>query len=468
MRCKRNNQDELSFAPAHLRVTRRYYRTYENISRILDENREVVDLVHRDLRNPSKYREPATKKQGWQRFSSDTVLRVLLVQVIEGLSLRQTVVRVDDSDGLRRFTRIHNGAMMDFSTLDKLKNSIRPETWKKINRCLARHAAQKELISAEDLRLDTTAVETNIHYPSDSALMWDVYQVLARLIRKARDLDLAAVGNGRLHCRRAKKLTMRIRRITRRKGRSPKQLQTHYERLIREVERILDWATTIASNLSEQQHRHQGGQRRSVEALVNQSRHFVALGLRVVDQSRRRVLCGESVPNDDKIFSIFEEHTELLKRGKAGKPIEFGHMIQLEQVREKFITGYAAFDKRPVEHQLIHPALKNHQAVFGQYPDCITADRAYWENQEAIDALAEKVPVVSIGKNGKPNNHDLQRESDPEFREGQRFRAGVEGTISFIKRSLRLARCFNKGWTQFVCTVGAAIFAHNLLNLARA
>jgi IS5 family transposase len=190
------------------------------------------------------------------------------------------------------------------------------------------------------------------------------------------------------------------------------------------------------------------------------------MGERVIDQATRRVLHGEQVPNDEKLFSIFEPHTELLKRGKAGKEIEFGHMVQIQQVSEKFITDYEVFDKKPVEHTLVEPALEGHKKLFGQYPQEMTADKAYYEGAVAQRARA-KVDMLSIAKQGRRTEDDEQRESDPAFRHAQRFRAGVEGTISFLKRILRLSRCFNKGWVHYVSTVGATVFVHNLLILAR-
>jgi len=202
-------------------------------------------------------------------------------------------------------------------------------------------------------------------------------------------------------------------------------------------------------------------------AIVTQIDHYIELGERVVDQSRRRTLEGKSVPNDEKLFSIFEPHTELLVRGKAGKNVEFGHMIQLQQVDGKFITNYDVFDRRPIDHELLDPALKSHKKLFGHYPDELAGDKGYYESMEAIERLQHKVPLVSIAKKGRRTAEQTEREHDPLFRLAQRFRAGVEGTISFLKRMLRLARCFNKSWEHFVSTIGQTILAHNLVILAR-
>ncbi len=467
LRPKFEAQREFEFPTSNLKLTREYYAKYEAISKILDKTPEIVDLAHRDLRRALITSNRS--RPGRVRFTTEHVLRLLLVQSLEGLSLRQTVVRVDDSPALRQFVRLGTKPMMDFTTLDKLKNAIRPATWKKINTKLAHHAVGEQKISGERLRLDTTAVETNIHWPTDSSLLWDTYRVLARLIERARQIDPGAVGSGRLHPRWAKRNALTIARRASQKGRRARSLRRLYQRLIRRVEGICGWATTVAEQLLAgiESQRYDVWAHAQAEALIEQIAHFHALGGHVLDQTRRRALHEESVPNDEKLFSLFEPHTELLKRGKAGKDIEFGHMIQIQQVGEKFITAYEVYDRKPVEHTLLDPALAQHREIFGLDPSELTADKGYYQSMDQLRELEKTIDVVSIAKKGRRTPAESEREHDPLFRHAQAFRAGVEGTISFLKRMLRLARCFNQSWEHYVATVGQTIFAHNLLILAR-
>jgi IS5 family transposase len=469
MRLKFNAQTEFNFQPSNLKLTNEYYAKYESISNLLDENPDIVAELHRDLEQPLKYAAVKGRDGHPHRFTTDQVLRILLSQVIEGGSLRESVIRIDDSNFLRQFTRIYNGPMMDFTTLDKLKNSIRPETWKKVNRLLGQYAVRKDLISGEKLRLDTTAVETNIHYPTDSSLLWDTYRVLARLIGRSRELDPDVAGTRRLQCRRAKRLQQKIARRAGKRPHCTSDLKPLYKELLGLVEGICELASKVRRKLQGRRKRSRYGvfDDAVAQALVEELGHYVELGARVIDQARRRVLLGQVVSNDQKLFSIFEPHTELLKRGKAGKDVEFGHMIQIQQVREKFITEYEAFGKKPVEHQLLQPALKSHRRLFGQNPQELTTDKGYYESAQALAKLRKQIEVVAIGKKGNRTEEETERENDPAFRHAQRFRAGVEGTISFLKRILGLFRCFNKGWDHFAATVGATIFSHNLLILAR-
>jgi IS5 family transposase len=436
------------------------------VSTVLDEVPKLLDLIHRDLKKALKSVNRSNRGRR-PKYTTDSVLRILICQVLEDASLRKIIVRIDDSNFLRRFTRIDNGQMMDYTTLCILKNAIREDTWKTVNRCLAQHAVQSELIEGDKLRLDTTAVETNVHWPTDSSLLWDVYRTLDRLIRQAREIDSDAVGSRRLQTRQAKRLQQKIARKAANKGRSAQQLKPLYEQMIRMVDGLFDWAESVGKELAKSRRPRSVMEIARAAAIVQQIDQYIGLGRRVVSQARRRVIEGESVPNEEKLFSIFEPHTELLKRGKAGKNLEFGHMIQIQQVAEKFITDYDVFDKRPVEHGLLESVLKSHKKLFGHYPAELAADKGYYENMDAIRRLEHKVPMVSIGKKGRRTLEETAREHDPLFRLAQRFRAGIEGSIAFLKRMLRLARCFNKGWEHFVSTIGQTVLAHNLLVLAR-
>ena len=458
MRAKIVAQPELDWNPPTLKITQEFFAKYDRISQVLDENPLILDLVHGDLESLAETMEG----EGRSRYASDTVLRLCVCQVVEGLSLRQTTVRVDTCGALRRFVRIDNGSMMDYSTFCRLRNAITPETWQKINQTLAAYAVTQGAITPQSLRLDTTAVETNIHWPTDSSLLVDVFGAVKRDLDKARKLGVGLLESRRFHLDAVRKIGLRIVRKGGRKGVAVKELKPLYKRLIRLVEDILSAAGTIAECLQDSA----DSSGAIDESLAARLVEYQWLGAQVVSQSRRRVLKGESVPNDEKLFSVFEPHTELLKRGKAGKPIEFGHMIQIQQVKEKFITDYGVYGRKPVEPELLTAALDSHRSLFGVDASCLAADKGYFE-QGILAELEERIDTVSIAKKGKRTPEQLEREHDPLFRHAQRFRAGVEGTISYLKRVLGLSRCFTRGWEHFQATVGASIFTHNLLILAR-
>jgi IS5 family transposase len=462
-------QTTIDYKPSSLKITNEYYAKYEAISQVLDENPQILDYVHRDLQKALREKPRSGNRGRRCRYTSEMVLRILICQVIEGEPLRGIVVRIDDSHFLRRFVRIDDGRMMDFTTLCRLRNAIRPKTWHRINHALTHSALEVGAIEGEALRLDTTAVETNIHWPTDSSLLWDLYRVVARWIHAAREVDPEAVGEGRLQEAVVKRLSGWIARKAGKKKEGGVAVTTRYAALIGHIEHLLGWAEEVAEQLSAgitgSFYTPQGTW--EAQGLLERWRYYEDVGACVVSQARRRVLAGETVSADEKIYSIFEPHTELLKRGKAQKPVEFGHMVLLQQVEGKFITDYEVFAQRPSEPGLLDPALEMHREQFGAYPNLLAADKGFYSSMSSLKLLEEGIEVVAIAKKGKRTWEESERERSPLFRIGQRFRAGVEGTISCLKRALGLTRCLNRGWAQFVSTIGLAVFVHNLLILTR-
>jgi len=398
MRTKLDPQDPLDFNPSGLKVTREYHEKYLAVDRILSDNPGILDAFHRGISRVLS--KPGRKRRA--EFTSDQILRAILVMEIEGLPYRDTVVRIDDSHFLRRFVRVFDGDIMDFTLLCKAYKAVSPETWKEMNRLLGRRAIEQDLITGTSLRVDTTACETNIHYPTDSSLLWDCYRVISRSIARIREYDSDAVGPGRLQDRRVKRLVLRITRQANNKEGNRKRLKRPYRALLVRVSRILDWSRQVRIRVREglegQAYDLQVGM--ILTGLVRDLERYDGLTEKVIRQTSRRVLDGERVPNAEKLFSIFEPHTELLIRGKVAKPIEFGHMILLQQVEEKFITGYEVFERRPSDESLVDGILKSHQKTFGYLPESLAGDRGFYQSMPKLRELEKRIPNVSIAKKG--------------------------------------------------------------------
>jgi IS5 family transposase len=464
MRPKLDPQEPLDFSPSHLKVTREYHEKYRAVDEILTATPEILNIFHQHVScalRQGKGNRRAT-------FTSDQILRALLVMEIEGLPYRETAVRIDDSHFLRGFVRIHSGDAMDYTLLCKAYKAIPPEAWKKMNQSLGRYALEAGRISGTSLRVDTTACETDVHFPTDASLLWDCYRVLSRAIGRVRAYDSMSVGEGRLQDRKVKRSMLRIARqrnlteATRGKQRKP------YRALLEHVRRILAWSREVRERVL--QHLQTGLFDLQVASILKRlletMQHYDPLVERVLSQATRRVLQGEKVANSEKIFSIFEPHTELLIRGKASKPIEFGHMVLLQQVQEKFITDYEVFEHRPTDESLLDQILVSHRETFGQLPDSLTADKGFYKSMEKLASLEAIIPQVSIAKKGSRTEAERDREHHPIFRALQRFRAGIEGTISALKRAFKMGRCLYRSFRTFCSSVGAHVFAHNLIVLA--
>ncbi len=176
--------------------------------------------------------------------------------------------------------------------------------------------------------------------------------------------------------------------------------------------------------------------------------------------ARRANLQGEKVAASERVFSLFEPHTELIKRGRREKPVEFGHVMLLCQTPEKFITDYETFAQRPADCTLTGQVIERHEKLFGQRPEVLAADKGFCPDAEEYAALEERVETLAIPRR-------MRDFADKVLSLWQAFRAGIEGTISGLKRAFRLARCFYRGFKHFQGAIGLAVLAHNLVVLAR-
>jgi len=431
-----------------------FQNRYNTIDRVLDDNPGIINAVHADLAKICSDDGRETT------FSSEQFLRVIVVKHCEGLALRDTIIRVADSDFLRNFTRIFSGKMMNFTALQAAMKSISQDTWERINRILFDFAFKSDIITSKRLRVDSTVCESNIHYPTDASLMWDCFRVASRQMRQCVAIDAALDMGNRFHDKKVKKLFTFIATHAG-KIRSNRAVRRATRKLIEKVEGICDNAYDFLTHA-------RAIDRIPAEAvyLLGQL-HCMLPRMRQVVSCARRAYNKETVPASDRIFSIFEPHTELLKRGKAHKPVEFGHMVTIGQTAEKFISFYRVEEQSRHDSALGDEAIRAHKKMFGVYPREFTADKNYHISPEHTAAWEKKIPVYSVGKKGRRDEEETQREHDMMFRILQKFRAGCEGSISVLKRVFGLYRCLFRGFKSFASSVGGIVFCHNLVVVSR-
>jgi IS5 family transposase len=455
MRIKSEKQQYMDFScESTLKVVSEYRKKYNLLSRLLDNNPRLVCLVHHDLAKMLSRSNKGRKSI----YTSEQILRCLIVQFVEQHSFRDVVVLIENSEFLRNFVRLGVNHMMDYSFLNKAYGIIGEKTWQAINYAVAQYAAQQGKISYKKLRMDTTVYETNIHYPTDSSLLWDSFRTLANLLRQIQQELPHLAFKHRFHDAKVKKLAYFIARS----GASPKKgtqrrVKSTYRELISRVTWIASVARQTLNTLAV------AGCKCEAELLS----HYLPIVDKIIEQADKRVFEGVMPDADEKIYSLFEEHTELLKRGKAGKPIELGHKILLAQTGEKFIHHYQVYPKRQEDKDLLEPTLNAHAKMFGFDPDVLATDKGFYKNMEQISSLEEKITTVSICKKGRRNQQEYERESSEEFKLGQRFRAGCEGSISVLKRAFTLGKCLFRGFKNYAASVGCAVFCYNLVLLTR-
>ena len=205
----------------------------------------------------------------------------------------------------------------------------------------------------------------------------------------------------------------------------------------------------------------------AIEELRRQIEHFCGLGDRVIDQARRRVLFGEQVATDEKIYSIFEPHTDLIKRGKVRAPVEFGHKVFLAESAPGLITQYEVLKGNPPDEMHVASSLQRHRQAFGQAPQLYGSDRGFFSEQNLASCKRAGVKVVCIAQRGvKKTEQREEYEKSVVFKTGQRFRAGIEGRISVLFRGRGMKRCLAEGHDRFELWVSAAVLANNLMRIA--
>lgn len=452
MRIKSDAQQYLHFTPkSSVNVVEEYRQKYERIAQLLDDNPQLLDWAHMDWAELL-----STSEEGRRGFTSEQLLRALIVMFVEQDSYRKAVIRIANSEFLRAFVRLGQKPTMDFTFLNKAYCALQPETVEQMTVVLRTHAIAEGLISSEKQRMDTTAYETNIHYPTDSSLLCDSFLTLARVIRRIDDAYPALGLKHRFHDKKIKKLVIFIaRNASSRKKSTQRAVKRQYVKLIKRVLWIYGVGQQVLTKATKRGY------------WVPTLEHYLPLVKRIIDQADRRINQGEKVPPDEKLYSLFESHTELIVRGKAGKPVEFGHKILIAQTSEKYIHYYQVMDHQVADKDLLLPAVEAHKDMFGSYPEVLSTDKGFYESMAQIESLEKKIKVVSIAKKGRRTQVEEMRETTDDFIEGQHFRAGSEGSISVLKRAFKLGKCYFKGFKNYATSVGFAVLCHNLVLLTR-
>jgi transposase, IS5 family len=425
------------------------------LDRLLEDD-ELFVRVKADL---SK-RRPNSERLGRRSTPVEVILRMLVLRRLYDWSFEDTERNVSDSLVLRQFCRLYLEAAPDDTTLIRWANLISPQTLERLNERVLVLACQRKATRGRKLRTDGTVVETNIPHPHDSALLGDGVRVLSRLVGRAKKGGLEGTGElFRNRTRSAKRLARRMDETTRRRGEEAKEaLKGAYERLIGVAKASLKQAEKVRKML-----RAAG----LGEGLADELERFEGLVERVVDQTERRVLKGENVPATEKLVSLFEPHTSIIRRGKAGKETEYGHKVWLEETEGGIISGYRVLEGNPADRDQLLPALEHHEERFGKPPRLVAADRGVYSPDNERECRKRGIERVCLPKPGKKSEQRQEHERQGWFRRGMRFRSGIEGRISVSKRRGFLGRCREKGEEGFDRWVGWGVVCSNLSTIVR-
>jgi hypothetical protein len=343
---------------------------------------------------------------------------------------------------------------------------LRPETLKKISDLIVRAGHVMEPKAIAVVRGDTFVVETNIHYPTESSLIGDgLRKVVTLAAQLAREEGLPGWRQHEHLLHKVKKLVRDIGRASRVKNQAGQaHLQAGYRELLQVAGELLQRARQLAATVQSPEYLSvldlAGG------AGAKKLLHYVDLTAKVCDTGRRRVLEGETVPNEEKIFSIFEPHTELIKRGKQPVPIQFGHNVLVIEDAAGFVVDYRVVDNGVLDQDLVVPVMRELQERFDGKIKSASFDRAFHtpENQQG---LGEIVRTPCIASKGQEKGRQQQKEGTVAFRKARQNHPGIESAIGALQAGNGQKRCRDRSKRGYERYVALGVLGRNLQTLGK-
>jgi transposase, IS5 family len=364
----------------------------------------------------------------------------------------------------RAFTRIGDEKVPDAKTLARLGQAMGPEVIGKLHGRLMELARERGVAQGRKMRVDTTVVETNIHYPTDSRLLGDGARVLTRTMKKVEKATGGLKKRIRDRMRSVNKKVMAIALAGRLKGPAGEERRVErYRELLSLTRKILHQAEGVLEETEKLPRRRRAARLKPLREILETMTGRVR---QVIRQTKARVFQGiTQYPH--KILSIFEPHTEIIRKGKTSKPNEFGNVVKVQEAENQIITHYEVFAERPEDSRLLVPAVEQHQRQFGRPPRMVAADTGFYslKNERTIQAMG--VRRVAVPSRSTKSSERRKLQQTRWFRSGQRWRTGCEGRISVLKRRHGLSRCRYRGFPGMQRWVGLGVIADNIIQIGR-
>ena len=424
------------------------------------EDEAVIEVVAQAL----EARWPQSRRRGRPGTPAEVVIRMLILKHLFDWSYDDLEHEVRANLVYRAFTRIDAGEVPDAKTILKIARALGPEVIEQLHRQVIEVAKRAGVTHGRRFRIDTTVVETNVHYPTDSTLLQDSVRVLTRTMQRAS----TALGD------QPGRIRHRLRSVTRRvliigyEARSPKTraaLVQSYRKLMATTRAVMRDAVTMVHRLGQRVRTATPHLQPVLQRAQDQLRQVRPLVQRVLSQTRARILGGDThVAN--KVLSLFEPHTETIRKGKIATPNEFGKLVTIQESEHQIVTAYEVHATRPADVTLWTPALDRHQTIFGRAPDLAAGDRGFSSATNEQAAIDRGVRRVVLPRRGPKSPVRRAFERQRWFRRGQRWRVGCEGRISVLKRRHGLNRCRYHGLDGMNRWVGLGVIANNLVSTA--
>lgn len=445
----------------------------QQASLIKDDLLDPVDVLLDDaalvalVRAALGTRAPRSRRTGRKGIAPDRLLRCCALKHVKGWSLRELERELRGSLVYRRFTRFDHDATPDFSTFSRSFATLGPEVTRRIHEHVVAQARRERIAAGRKLRTDTTVVETNIHYPTDSSLLGDGLRVLTRALRRVAEECHSRPLQVVDHARATKHRLLEISRAAKSKlAAGRERMKASYRKLLGLATRVTGQAEQVSAELADGRRAITGRVLRALGAEA-ELRHYAPLVRRVIAQTRARVFGGD-IHYPDKVLSLFEEHTMAVSKGKAHKPTEFGRGVRLDEVEHGIVSHYHVEPDDPWDdRKQFTPALLQHQRIFGQPPALATADRGFYTARNERLAEEQGVGRIALPKVGRLTDVRAALQRQRWFRKALRWRAGIEARIAALKHRFGMVRAHYKGAHGFERWVGWSVIANNLVGIAR-
>ncbi|MDO8730297.1 MAG: ISNCY family transposase [Candidatus Omnitrophota bacterium] len=428
------------------------------------EDDQLVSTVYEALGT----RHPKSRTRGRRGAPAEVVLRLLVLKHVRNWSYATVQREVRANLVYRDFTRVGGDPVPDAKTMGRWGIAVGPTVIEDLHRRLIAIAQQQHVVEGRTMRVDTTVVETNIHYPTDSSLMGDGVRVLTRVMKKVTAIAGQVGATLRDRRRSVTQRLWEIGRIARGKG------AQHHEKLTRAYQQVVASTSRVVGQAKRFSEEIAAGVKRAadvvaqaaLDGLRRELETFMPRVQQVMRQTRARVFGGDTHV-EDKLLSLFEPSTEVIRKGKAGKPNEFGKMVKFQEAEHQIITAYVVYDTRPSDSDLLIPAIDAHLQTFGRVPRLVAADAAFYSGANEAAAHAKGVTRVCIPNRSTKSAERKREQKKRWFKNGQTWRTGCEGRISVVKRRHGLNRSRYKGDAGMKRWVGLGVIADNLINIGR-
>ena len=431
------------------------------VDRLLDDP-TLVDLVLQCLAQ----RSPSSTRTGRTGMAPDRLLRCCVMKHLKGWSFRDLERELRSNLVYRRFTHFDAEITPDFTVFSRSFALLSPAVTQEIHQRVVGLACQHGVAQGQKLRTDSTAIECNVHYPTDSSLLGDGIRVLSRSLQRiaheCKTGALEVVDHGRAVKHRLLEISRAAKSLT---EANQQRMRDSYQKLLGLTRSVVRQASAVVQRWGKGRLKVVG-KLRKVETQIGQLRHFLPLVEKVISQTKKRVLGGDTHV-EDKVLSLFEPHTVVIRKGKAHKPNEFGRLVRIDEVENGIVSGYQVLVGNPEDSTSWMPALEQHQAQFGRAPQMATGDRGFFSAQNEREAESLGVKKVALPARGRLSTKRAEQQKQRWFRRGLRWRAGIEATISTLKHPFSMARATYKGGHGFQRYVGWCVITKNLFSIAR-